>query len=266
MNIYIYQHLGLGDMISNNGLIRHLVDVNFQTKIFFIFCKKMHVKSIKFMYRDKKKIKIIPVTNDTNKELKEVNNYLEKINKNDEIIKIGHEFYHLTGKLNANHKKTPWHCTINFYKQFGLPFEYRFNKTYWERNYNNEKKLFKKLIGKNKDYVFIHDDKNRNLEIKLDKFNKKFYIIKNDEKNFIFDYGLIIERAKEVHLIESSFRQLCETLNIKTKKLFLYKDNRDDYSMSLYNKSQKKWTGSSKIWKEIKIANKVKTKKFLKFL
>ena len=88
MNIYIYQHLGLGDMISNNGLIRHLVDVNFQTKIFFIFCKKMHVKSIKFMYRDKKKIKIIPVTNDTNKELKEVNNYLEKINKNDEIIKL----------------------------------------------------------------------------------------------------------------------------------------------------------------------------------
>ena len=55
MNIYIYQHLGLGDMISNNGLIRYLVEVNFQAKNFFIFCKKMHVKSVRFMYRDQKK-------------------------------------------------------------------------------------------------------------------------------------------------------------------------------------------------------------------
>ena len=59
MNIFIYQHLGLGDMISNNGLIRYLIDLNPKTKFFYIFCKKMHKKSINFMFRDLKKVKII---------------------------------------------------------------------------------------------------------------------------------------------------------------------------------------------------------------
>ena len=77
---------------------------------------------------------------------------------------------------------------------------------------------------------------------------------------------MIIERAKEVHLIESSFRQLCETLNIKTKKLFLYKDNRDDYAMSLYNKNHKGWLSTSKKWKEIKIKKQFKISKFSRFL
>ncbi len=266
MNIYIYQHLGLGDMISNNGLIRYLLEVNFQAKNFFIFCKKMHIKSVKFMYRDHKKIKIIPITNNSENEKKEVNEYLNKIKKDYEIIKIGHEFYHMTGKLNPNSKENPWHCTVNFYKQFGLPFDYRFKKTFWKRNYTNEKKLFKKLVGKNKNYIFIHDDPKRNLKIDTSKLENKFHIIKNDEKNFIFDYGLIIEQAKEIHLIESSLRQLSETLKIKSKKLFLYKDSRDDYSMSLYNKNSKGWNSTSKKWKEIKISNIKKSNNLLKFL
>ena len=184
-------------MISNNGLIRYLVEVNFQAKNFFIFCKKMHVKSVRFMYRDQKKIKIIPVTNNSDDEKKEVNEYLSKLKKNYEIIKIGHEFYHNTGKLNPNSKKNPWHCTVNFYKQFGLPFDYRFKKTYWKRNYVNEKKLFKKLVGKNKNYIFIHDDPKEISKIDTSKLKNKFHIIKNNEKNFIFDYGLIIEQARK---------------------------------------------------------------------
>lgn len=266
MNIYIYQHLGLGDMISNNGLIRYLIEINFRTKYFFIFCKKVHIKTIKFMYRDQKKIKIIPVTNDSKTEKIKVLNYLKKINKNDEIIKIGHEFYHSTAKFNANHEKHPWHCTVNFYKQFGLPFDYRFKKTFWKRNLTNEKKLFEKLVGRNKNYIFVHDDTKRNLKIDTSKLEKKFHIIRNNEKNFIFDYGLIIEHAKEIHLIESSFRQICETLKIKSKKLFLYKDSRVDYSMSLYNKNSKNWNSTSKKWKEIKILSKEKSRNFLKFL
>ena len=108
MNIYIYQHLGLGDMISNNGLIRYLLKVNFQAKNFFIFCKKMHIKSVKFMYRDQKKIKIIPVTNNSQNEKKEVNEYLKEVKKNYEIIKIGHEFYHTTGPKIIPIRKSSW--------------------------------------------------------------------------------------------------------------------------------------------------------------
>tara|TARA_B100002051_G_C16736143_1_gene641317 strand:- start:437 stop:1243 length:807 start_codon:yes stop_codon:yes gene_type:complete len=256
MNIFIYQHLGIGDIISNNGLVRYLIEINSKIKFFYIFCKKMHVKSAKFMYRDIKNIRIVSISNDPKFEKKEVYNYLKKQKANFELIQIGHDFYHATNKLNPEFKKNPWHCTVNFYKQFGLPYSYRFKKTFWKRNYKSEKKLYKKLVGKNKKYIFIHDDLKRGLIINTKKFVKKYKIIKNDDKNFIFDYGLILENAKELHLIESSFRQMTETLNLKTKKLFLYKDNRADYSMSLYNNKLKQWVGTSKKWKEIFLSKK----------
>tara|TARA_Y100000741_G_C18211957_1_gene542071 strand:+ start:459 stop:1268 length:810 start_codon:yes stop_codon:yes gene_type:complete len=265
MNIIIYQHLGLGDMISNNALIRYLIKVNPKTKSFFILCKKMHFKTIKFMYRDLKKIRIVAISNDQKKEKKEVNRYLKNFKKDYELIKIGHEFYLPTNNLNPD-KNNPWHCTINFYKQFGLPFDYKYKNSFWKRDYKNEKKLFKKLVKNSRNYIFVHDDIKRGLVINTEKFSKNLKIIRNDEKNFIFDYGLIIEKASEIHLIESSFRQLCEVLNLKTKKLFLYKDERPDYSMSLYNKHNNKLIGTSKKWNEKTINRKKKSSnKFLRF-
>ena len=256
MNIFLYQHLGLGDMISNNGLVRYLVELNPKIKFFYIFCKKMHVDAAKFMFRDNKKIKIIKISNNPKYEKKDVEKYLKKEKSNYEIIKIGHDFYHSTNKLNPDFKTNPWHCTVNFYKQFGLPYNYRYEKTFWKRNLRNERKLFKKLVGNAKKFIFVHDDIKRGLVINSDKFKKEFKIIKNDNNNLIFDYGLILENAHELHLIESSFRQLSETLNIKSKKLYLYKDDRLDYSMSLFNKKMNKWIGTSKKWKEINLTKK----------
>jgi len=256
MNIFIYQHLGLGDIISNNGLVRYLIELNPKTKTFYIFCKEMHEKSMKFMFRDIKKVKVITISNNQKSEKQEIEKYLKKQKKNFELIKIGHDFYHATDKLNPDFKTQPWHCTVNFYKQFGLPYDYRFSKTFWKRNLKREKKLLKKLTGNKKKFIFVHDDINRGLKIDTSQLAKKFKIIRNNNDNFIFDYGLILENAKELHLIESSFRQLCETLMLKSKKLFLYKDDRTDYSMSLFNKKTNKWVGTSKRWKEINLNRK----------
>tara|TARA_S200000501_G_scaffold367626_1_gene404214 strand:- start:19 stop:678 length:660 start_codon:yes stop_codon:yes gene_type:complete len=208
------------------------------------------------MFRDLKKIKIIKISNNPKYEKKEIELYLKNEKSNFEIIKIGHDFYHSTNKLNPDFKSNPWHCTVNFYKQFGLPYKYRYEKTFWKRDLKNEKKLLKKLVGNEKKFIFVHDDIKRGLIINTNKLKKKFKIIRNDYNNLIFDYGLILENAHELHLIESSFRQLIETLNIKSKKLYLYKDNRHDYSMSLYNNKLKKWIGTSKKWKEISLIKK----------
>ena len=265
MNIFIYQHLGLGDMIINNALIRYLIKINPKTNFFLIFCKKMHIKSIKFMFRDLKKIKIVAISDDQKKEKLEVNKYLKNYKSNYELIKIGHDFYLPTKNLNPD-KNNPWHCTTIFYKQFGLPFDYNLKNSFWKRNYKNEKKLFNRLIKNPKNYVFIHDDIKRGLKINTNKFSKDIEIIKNDEKNLIFDYGLILENAKEIHLIESSFRQLSDALKLKTKKLYLYKDERTDYSMSLYNKKKNMLIGTSKKWIEKSINKKKVNKNFFGFL
>ena len=76
-------------------------------------------------------------------------------------------------------------------------------------------------------------------------------IIRNDVKELIFNFGYILERAKEIHIMESSFRQIIEVLNTKNMKLYLYKGRSGEHSIDLYNKKKKKWVGTSKKWKII---------------
>ena len=58
---YIYHHLGLGDHIIVNGLIRKLIK---DDGLYFLFCKKHNVDSVEFMFKDLTNLKIISVNND----------------------------------------------------------------------------------------------------------------------------------------------------------------------------------------------------------
>ena len=66
--------------------------------------------------------------------------------------------------------------------------------------------------------------------------------------------------------MESSIRQILEVLNIKTKKLFLYKGRGGEHDTELYNKKLNKFVGTRIKWKVIrdciikknKITNKIK--------
>jgi len=46
-------------------------------------------------------------------------------------------------------------------------------------------------------------------------------MIKNDKKKFIFNFGLILERVKQIHIMENSFKKIIEVLNTKSKN-FIY--------------------------------------------
>jgi hypothetical protein len=259
MYTIIYQHLGLGDIILCNGLVRHLISAEYNSKKFFFICKNSNFKSAKFMYRDIKNLKIIGI-NEKKDEKKEVNFFLKKfVNKEVNYIKIGHEFYVPTEFLNVNDKNNRWPCDIVFYKQFNIPFKFRYTKSFWKRDFISEKKLFDKLTNKKK-YAFIHDDYSRGLIINEKHISKNLKIIRNNNNELIFNYGLLLENADEIHIMESSFRQLMETLNIKTKKLFLYKGRDRYHAIPLQNKASGKLIGTRFNWNIINssIINKKK--------
>ena len=48
--------------------------------------------------------------------------------------------------------------------------------------------------------------------------------------------------------MENSFRQVIETLNMKNKKLILYKGRDGYHGINLYNKTSNQWIGTSKKW------------------
>lgn len=260
-NIYVHQHSRLGDMILCNGLIR-ILSKKYNNFYLNIFCRSKHINLIKFMYRDHKKIKLIPLNENPqlkNEKLlikyegKFIENYIKKNNiKKQEVITIGFENYHKTKNINPD-KKHPWPCDIVFYKQFNIPFNKRFTETYWARNLLDEKKLYKKLINKNEKYIFVHDDSNRNIFINNKFFDKNIKkIVRNNIKENIFNYGYLLENASEIHIMESSIRQIIEVLNIKTKRLYLYKGRGGEHDIDLYNSKLKKFVGTSKKWKTIK--------------
>ena len=248
MDTYIHQHLGIGDIILCNGLIRHLLEKKLKKEKIYLFTKNCHLKATKFMYRDENRIKIIGI-NEFKNEKKEVNKIINKISRKKDIdfLKIGHEFYNQTLNLNID-KSNPWPCDIVFYKQLNIPFKFRFTKSYWKRDFNAEKKLFNKLVKNNSPYAFIHDDHTRGLRIDDNNIDPKLKIIRNNNKDLIFNFRLIIEKASELHLMESSFRQIVETLDTKKKKLYLYKGRGGDHSINLYNNKKNKWIGTSKKW------------------
>ncbi len=225
MNLYIYHHLGLGDHIICNGLIRNIYKNYAATfsKI-FLFCKDINFGSVSVMYSDLKSLELVKIKNDI-----EVKKYL-KNQYNFKLQKIGFEFRDLKNR----------YFDKDFYKIAGIDFKKRWEDFAVVRDYKRENELFQKLEIKPLEYVFLHDDIERKFKINENYINNKnFKIIRPFRTKTIFDWCTILENAKEIHCIDSSFRLLADSLELNTDLLFfhqsyIYKDPKY-ISSSKYN-------------------------------
>lgn len=199
--IYIYHHLGLGDHIICNSIIRYYSKL--YDKI-FLFVKECNQKNVSFMFRDLNNVEYI-IGDDFF-----INKYIIDNNiKN--LIKIG--FDKLDNRLNFDR---------SFYEQINLPFEYKWELFNVKRNFEKEKYVFDKFNLKENEYIFVHDDKSRNFEINKDLLKDNLKIITPTIEFDFFDFCYIIENAKEIHLMESSFKCLVEHLKLNTSKLYYH--------------------------------------------
>lgn len=152
-----------------------------------------------------------------------------------------------------------------FYKQANLKYEIRYDYKNINRNFQKEKLFYDKikLIYGTK-YIFIHDHRNiygnhtRNRLIKdlyLDEdipvFHPNINYYSSDEKhkffnlwsaelisNNILDYGLVLENAIKIDIVDSSFSCYCPYLNLEkvNKKII-----RTNLNIVDYHKSFKNW-------------------------
>jgi len=231
--IYIHHHLGLGDHIDCNGMVRHILKTSNFTKA-CVFTKSKYYDLIDYMYRDEDNIELIKVSND--KEHEDVNKYSAE---NDvPVLRVGHENYPW-GKEEELGKG----CAELFYDQLGMSYDIRFDEFYYERDEKEETRLCQKLNPDNKPYVFVHDDADRGFEIKDSEIRKlageDIHIIRNDMSENIFYYGKLFENAKQIHCMESCFRSLIETLDIKGDLFF--HNFREGASGYLGNSTRQPW-------------------------
>ena len=197
--MYLYHHLGLGDHIICNGMVREVVKQLGETTI---FCKEHNYCSVSFMYRDLNKLTIIKGDDSV------ANNFLINIPDYQKIC-VG---FHKKGYIGLTQES----MDRMFYADAGIEYEKRWSSFYVKRDLDLEKNVFKKYGVKEGEYIFVHDDKKRDYIIQEKYISSTFPIIRPDKTIItnIFGYCYLLEHAAEVHCIDSCFRLLVEHLNI----------------------------------------------------
>ncbi len=205
---YIYHHLGLGDHLICNGLVREIIN---ETENYYVLCKPHYANAVSFMYRDLKNIKVIEGYDD----------YIYRNNLTNQTIFINLNNYE---KYDSFEK-----C---FYGNFNLDFNKKYTSFYVQRDEDKENMLYEKF-NINEDYIFLHDDASRSFNINLEKIPSNIRIIKPTIglTDNIFDYIKLIKNAKEVHCIDSSFLHLSDILELN-KNLYYHVYARDNYNKS----------------------------------
>jgi len=205
--ILLHHHLGLGDHIICNGLVRYL-SINNHIDL---FCKNHNLDNIKLMYKDNKNINIIDIHDDSEAE------HIGKSNKN--YIKLGIA-------LNNNYPKNmeiSWDKI--FYYQIGVDFDHS-----WSSFKYNKSTLQNPVPTK--PFVFLcstgSDGIDRLDYTKIDHSLQKTY---SNNGNF-FDNINLIQNATEIHCINSAYIHLIDRIDISdsTKLVFHKNFMRKNYS------------------------------------
>jgi hypothetical protein len=211
-DLYVYHHLGLGDMIHCNGLVRHLAKRLEPHRRLYVFCKERSMDMTRWMYRDEPRIQLLTV-DESDREYPQVKGWLRKCQSSNFLL-VGHRALR---PLLIQHPKAFFDQL--FYLQVGVPYTVRFDECYWERDTAEELRVFEQLAPKGP-YAFVHDDPSRGYKIDTDDIDLP--IVRNDPSVSLFHLGLLLERAAEVHCMESSIRCMIESLDVRSCRLFYH--------------------------------------------
>lgn len=188
--ILIHHHLGLGDHIICNGMVRELL-LKHPTEQVVLACKFHNLQSVSSMYSDTNLKLLVGDDSFIESKYKEYN-YVYRIGFSDLIL------------------NTEFTVEQQFYKLAEIDFTCKYTSSrfpYVDRQENS--------------YIFVHDDPSRGMIIPI--IDSDCVYRPKNQFNNILDYIPIIKRAKEIHVIESSFMHLIECLPDVNCDLFVHK-------------------------------------------
>lgn len=204
---YIHHHLGLGDHIICNGMVRYMQKKYDKVSV---FSYHHNFKNVSYMYSDNENITVIPISSDS-----EIDIYCMSNNINIEnIIKVG--FSELSNYL------PQIKFDEAFYKIAGIEFSVRFESFFIPRNREREIEVYNELNPNNESFIFLHEDKTRGFFLDRGKIPTGYKIIENDIKYNVFDLLYLFENAEEIHLMQSSIKDLINSYVLNKPKIVLH--------------------------------------------
>lgn len=232
-SLYIYTHMGMGDHILCNAIIRTYAEK--YGKIYH-FAKPANINNVAYMYRDLKNFYPIALDDAQTK-------FFMKLNPDNKYLVVG-----ITQEWFRNFNVLKLYETFDhgFYIAANVPFEDKWNKFYFERDIEKEKDVFynKLKLKDGEPFLFVHDDPERDRHFKKEFINKNVKTIRPVQHKEInlFDFIYTIEKSHEVHVMNSSFSCLIDTMQIQTNKLFLHQYARTDMGDNPNHKMKLNWT------------------------
>jgi hypothetical protein len=204
MKVGILTHMGLGDHLICNGLVRHFAGIKQEV---VVYAKYHNVPSVIFMYRDLPNVSVVGVADDNDAWRKQ------------EPVTIRTGIF-----LGPDWNVTKCFC-YSFYVNAGLDRSLMHTGFYVQRNLESEEAFYKKVtdhIGTDK-YIVLHEDPSRFQPIRgVDE--TKYPVIRICRGYFpigsesIFDYCTLIERAQEFHCYDGCFSMMTELLHLRSKE------------------------------------------------
>lgn len=217
--IYIYQHLGLGDHISCHGIVRFYCEIYNKVNL---FVKSHNYENVKYMFNDIKNLNLIIA--DDNQAVKYI--------RDNNLQNVRYIGFNLNDYENLE---------LQFYNMAGVPIEYKRDKFYINRDMEKEIKIFNELGLKKGEYIFLHKG---DFEFKSEFIRDNLKIVEPSSYGF-FDWMYVIENAGEIHCMDSSFICLVDNMKLDENiKLYYHRYIRN------YPEWIRLWT--NKPWIEIK--------------
>ena len=200
--IFVKHHLGMGDNIVHNGMIRKIAEDNPNSQI-YLAAKHHNFKNVEYMFRDNPRITVLSVESDSDMNLAIMTGGFDKI--------ISSHF----GDGNSYHYET--YFDDAFYMLVGMDPLIKQSHFYIDRNSELENRVFDELITSKgiTDYLFVHEKPEQNVILSREKMEQGLPIITADPKYGMFELLKVIENAKSVNIISSSFLSLmmCKQFN-----------------------------------------------------
>lgn len=190
-SVFVYHHLGLGDHFVCNGLVRAILEKEIPDFL-YLPVKPHNIATVSQMYSDDIRVICIPVKNDG-----EVYS-LPQLQVVSKFYKIGFD----------KCRKEDW--DVSFYDSVSLPFEFRWSKWKCVRDHKKEQVL-ETHLGINEPYTLVHDTgSNGRHTLEIGNTNKIIKIEPLSES--LLDWCGLIEKAEQVHCIDSSVIHLAQSI------------------------------------------------------
>jgi len=199
-NFYIFQHLGMGDFFICNSIVRKYVKDDPQRK-YHLFCPPNYIKSLSQMYDDLKNLEYIGIQDGGDAWYGTLNFVNEHLQKNrvhpSKMLVIGWRYPQWIVNPQISFER-------NFYLHQNIPYEEKWNSFKCIRNEQKENELFDSLNIEG-DYIFVHDDSRYRIDPNRLPNDMRIISASPEMSDCMIHYSKLIENAKEVHCIESSF-------------------------------------------------------------